>query len=178
MNGTVKYILLFVLVLLLQSVIFNNIVLFGVATPMILVYFIIKMPAKVNILWVMTFAFFLGLSVDISANTLGMNALACVLTAFLRAPVMRLYFGYEEGNKNNSKGGEYGVGVGRGRAANFAKYAATMSAIYCTIIFVVQAFTLFSFWLLLAKIILSTLITFALIIAFDSIKISSGGKRL
>lgn len=159
--------------ILLQSVIFNKIVLFGVATPMVLVYFIVKLPVKMNNLLVLTFAFLLGLSVDVFANTLGMAALACVLTAYIRTPLLRLFYGYDNDANN------YIIGLRRGSVENFMKFISVIVTIYCAIIFITQAFTLFNMWELLLKIISSAVVTVLLIIAFESISsTASGGKRL
>ncbi|MFI3240016.1 MAG: rod shape-determining protein MreD [Bacteroidales bacterium] len=172
MNSVVKYTLFFILILILQSVIFNKIVLFGVATPMMIVYYIIKLPIKLNRIYALTVVFLLGLSVDIFANTLGMNALASVLTLYFRKPIMRIFYDYE--TETNS----FDVNIRRGGAVNFLKYTITLAFVYCFVIFVIQSFTLFDFWSLLFKIIFSTVLTTVIIIAFESINISSGGKRL
>ena len=91
MSDWLRYLFLFVIVVLLQVIIGNNIHLFGVAIPFFYIYFILRLPLSLSVNWVMTLAFVLGLTIDIFSNTPGMNALACVVLAALRKPVLNLY---------------------------------------------------------------------------------------
>ena len=86
-----KFACLFVVLVLCQAVVFNHICLFGVAIPLVFIWFIIKLPFNLSLNWVLTFSFLLGLAVDVFSNTPGMNALCCTLLAVCRKPVVRLY---------------------------------------------------------------------------------------
>ena len=88
----VKFLIFSIALVLLQATVFNHICLFNVAVPMAFIYVILRLPITMNVGWVLTVGFLLGLSVDIFSDTQGMNALACTLLAMLRKPVFTLYF--------------------------------------------------------------------------------------
>ena len=93
-----KYLLLFVVLVVAQVVVFNHLCLFNVAVPLVFIYFIVKLPVNLSVNWAMAVSFLLGLMVDIFSNTQGMNALACTVLAAIRLPMLRLYFPREEDN--------------------------------------------------------------------------------
>ena len=74
----------FLLLMLLQVLVFNNIYLGGYINPCIYVLFIAMLPTSIGKLWPLVIAFFYGLSIDVSSNMLGFHTFACVLTAFAR----------------------------------------------------------------------------------------------
>ena len=77
-----------VVVVVLQILMCNRIALWGVATPFVLVYLFLKAPSGLQAHLFMTFAFFVGLLVDIFTNTPGVYALASVTVAFLHNPLL------------------------------------------------------------------------------------------
>ena len=64
-----KYLLLFVVLVIAQVVVFNHLCLFNVAIPLVFIYLIIKLPVDLSVNWTLSVAFFLGLAVDIFSNT-------------------------------------------------------------------------------------------------------------
>ena len=95
-----KYLLLFLILVVAQVIVFNHLCLFNVAVPLVFIYFIIKLPVNLPVNWALTFSFLIGLTVDIFSNTQGMNALACTILAAVRIPVLRLYFPREDDMTN------------------------------------------------------------------------------
>ena len=81
----------FVGLVLLQVLILNNVHIAGYATPFLYIYMILKFESDVPRNALMLWAFFLGLAVDILSDTPGMNAAATVLLAFLRPTFLRLF---------------------------------------------------------------------------------------
>ncbi|MBD5225719.1 MAG: rod shape-determining protein MreD [Bacteroidales bacterium] len=162
-----KFALMFVLLILAQVVVFNHICLFGVAIPLVFIYFVIKLPLTLGINWVMTLSFLLGLTVDIMSNTQGMNALACTILAVTRAPVLHLYMPRQETISNPE------ISCNTVGTAVFMKYALTLCAIYCALFFIIESLTFFDPMLLALKIVSSTLLTFVVIMAFDSLASSA-----
>lgn len=150
------------ILVLVQAVAFNNICLFGVAVPIVFIYVIIKLPITLALNWVLTIGFLLGLIDDIFADTYGMNALACTLLAWIRKPVFNLYLPRGEEMPDpypslSSPGVDY-----------FVKYLSTLTLIYCTIIFMIDAFTFFNVSLLVLRIVASTILSVAIMLAIDS----------
>lgn len=84
MKEFLRYVLLFVVVVALQVLLFNNINLFGLINIYIYTIFIMSLPVGMSKDLQMILAFLLGLCVDIFTNTLGMHIFASVFVAFFR----------------------------------------------------------------------------------------------
>lgn len=156
-----RFTMLFVLLVLCQVVVFNHICLFGVAVPLVFVYFLIKLPVTLGINWVMTLAFLLGLTVDIFSNTQGVNALACTLLAVMRMPVFHLYVPRQD-DITNPEPSVRALGM-----SVFMKYTITLVTLYCTLFFIIEAFAFFDFLRMILRIVCSSLLTFVIILAFE-----------
>ena len=157
----IKFTLMFIALTLCQVVVFNHICLFSVAVPLVFIYFIVKLPVTLGVSWVMTLAFILGLTVDIMSNTQGMNSLACTILAVTRLPVLHLYMPRQD-TLSNPEPSIRTLGP-----AIFMKYAITLTAIYCTLFFIIEAFAFFNPVHMILKIASSTLLTFIVIMAID-----------
>lgn len=166
------FILLFLLLVPAQAVIFNNLILFNVALPLVFIYLIIRLPLTLSPNWAMTFGFVTGLTVDIFSDTPGMNALACTILAVCRRPVFHLYMSLDD-----DLSGQCPSIRTMGPAA-YTKYMLTMVFIYCLCVFSIEAFQFFNLRLLLMRTICSTLFTFILIYAVDSLSFRRREKKL
>lgn len=160
------------LLLLAQVVVLNHVCLFGVAVPFAFIYVLLRLPVTLHQNWVLTIAFAMGLIVDIFSDTPGMNALACTITVMLRKSVLRLYFPRED-ELSDAMPSISSLGP-----VIYMKYALSMALIYCSLIFIIEAFSLFNFFTLLLRIISSTIITTLLLIGIDSLTLRSREKRL
>ncbi len=169
---TLNLLLLFVLLTLGQAVLFNNLVLFNVAVPLVFIYLIVTLPVTMGTNLAMTIGFVTGLSVDILSDTLGVNALCSTILAFVRKPVFHLYMAFDNDLAEQSPALR-NMGI-----AAFLKYALTMSAIYCLLFFTVEAMQIFDFGLYLLRIICSSIYTFILIYAIACLPPSHREKRL
>ncbi|MBO7489822.1 MAG: hypothetical protein J6T88_06050 [Bacteroidales bacterium] len=74
----------FLLLVLLQVLVFNNIYLGGYINPCIYVLFIAMLPTTTGKIPMMLIAFFTGMCVDVSTNIIGFHTFACTAVAFLR----------------------------------------------------------------------------------------------
>ena len=83
----------FVVLVLIQVLILNNIHFLRIATPFLYLYFIIKMPVGTSRDLVVLFSFLIGLVIDMFSNTPGMHAAACTLAGFIREPLIRFFMG-------------------------------------------------------------------------------------
>lgn len=167
-----QFFLLFIAMLLAQVIVFNHIVLFNVAMPVIFIYFIIRLPITLSVNWVMTLSFLLGLSVDIFSDTQGMNALACTILAVLRHPILRLYFPRED-DLTIPEPSIRSLGMGI-----YIKYMFSMVLVYCILIFLIEAFTFFNPLQLVLRIVCSTILSSLLLLGIDSLTLSRREKRL
>lgn len=95
-----KYILIFVLCIVLQVLIFNEMQISRFLNPSFYVLFILLLPFETPKWLQLISAFLLGIIIDAFTNTPGMNTAAIVFMAFLRPLVLKLTSpreGYEAG---------------------------------------------------------------------------------
>ena len=167
----IQFILLFIVLTVLQLVC-NKIVLWGVAMPVVFIYLILRLPVNLHSGWVLTIAFFSGLIIDIFDNTPGMNALACTLMAAVRRPVFNMFVS-RENDMNIPIPSVDSMGIG-----DYFKYMATLVTLYCSLIFLIQAFSLHDIVLTLARIAASSALSIMIIFALDSLVSTRREKRL
>ncbi len=168
----INFLLLALVLIPVQAVVFNNLILFGCAIALVFIYLIITLPITVSTNAMMTIGFIIGLCVDIFSDTLGLNAVACTITAFVKRPIYHLYMSRDE-DTSNQRPGIKSMGI-----AAFLKYSFTMTLIYCTIVFMLDAFTFFDITRTLLRIAGSTVFTLIFIYAFDALSLSRHEKKL
>ncbi|BBD45508.1 MAG: rod shape-determining protein MreD [Petrimonas sp.] len=158
-----KEILLFVILVLLQVLLLNRIAVFGLAVPILYIYFLIKLPYGRNRFYVIVSGFLLGIVIDIFLNTPGMNAAATTIIATLRSMVLNLFY-----PKNEYE--DLVPGIHTSTAA-FVKFTVMMVLLHQTLLFFIEAFTLFNLTSTLIRIGSSSILTIVLILALDSLSI-------
>ena len=89
-NSIFGYSLLFVVLILLQVLIFNHIRFGGYINPYIYILFVMLLPIDVRGGTLLIMAFLTGLSIDMFLDSLGMHAAATLCMAFTRPAVIRL----------------------------------------------------------------------------------------
>lgn len=92
-NSVLLYITRFILLVLLQVILFNNINFLGYINPYVYIMFIALFPVKNNRFIIIFLSFFLGLSIDLFSDTGGIHAAACVFIAFIRPVILKFSFG-------------------------------------------------------------------------------------
>lgn len=117
-------------------------------------------------------AFFLGLSVDIFQDTPGLNALACTVLAFIRRPMFHLYVPHEEDFAGRR------LCINTLGTSTYLKYMLSMVLVYCVLYFTIEAINYFDFKRLILRIFSSSLYTFVVLYAVDSLTINRREKRL
>ena len=88
-NVWVKYGLIFILVVLLQGLVVNNLEFSEYLNPMIYPVMIMLLPFEMTALVTMVFALFLGIGVDAFSNTFGLHTSSLLLIAYLRPTVLK-----------------------------------------------------------------------------------------
>jgi rod shape-determining protein MreD len=159
LQNTVRFILL----VLFQVLVLNNIEFLGYVNPYLYILFIITLPVKLPKWIAILIAFATGLLIDTFSNTHGMHAFAAVLIAFLRTGIIELFITIEEGNNPTPTFYTFGLNA-------YIKYVVLMVLIYHMAFFMLEAFSLAHIWLLLTKIVLSSVVTFIMIMGFQTIK--------
>ena len=92
-NNLLRGFIYFVVFVLIQVLVLNNIHFLRIATPFLYLYFIIKMPVGSSRTQVVFFSFIAGVVIDTFSNTPGMHAAACTLAGFCREPLIRVFMG-------------------------------------------------------------------------------------
>lgn len=157
----------FMIYLVLQVVLMQNIVLFDVAFCFLYVGFLLMIPFEAGVIRLMVLGFLMGLSVDIFYNSLGIHAAASVLIMYLRPYVISVMAprgGYEAGMTPKLKvmGMEW-----------FAVYSLTLIFIHHLVLFFVEAGGFEMFFYTLLKAAASSLFTFAVILIIQYLFYSS-----
>lgn len=153
-----KYLFIFIVSVLLQVLIFNNILIGRMISPFFYILFLILLPFSTPRAWLLLFAFALGLSIDVFNNTMGVHAFACVFIAFIRPGVLSLISSRETLES-----------VSAPRVENmslqwFASYAAFLVIAHHLILFYIEAFTFADFFFTFLRVVLSSILSLTLIV--------------
>lgn len=169
-NSILRGVLYFIVFVLIQVLILNNIYYLRVATPFLYLYFLIKLPTNVSKSAILIIAFVTGLTIDIFSNTPGMHAAACTFVGFFRAGLIRFFIGKELPEGAYPSYAVFGFG-------GFLRYVFSFILIHHLLLFLVESLTFLDPLLLLLRIISSTLLSFILIAvveAFNMEAVKSG----
>jgi len=151
-------ILCFIILVLFQVLILDNVQFSSELNPFIYPLFILLLPFEIPGWFLLIMAFILGLSVDAFTNTPGLHASATIFMASLRPAVLRSIAprdGYETGT--HPRLSIYGFNW-------FAKYSVLLVFIHHLFFFVLEAFDFANFMSLLLRIIISAIASIFLII--------------
>ncbi len=158
----ITYILLFVVLVLVQVTILDHVMLFSVAAPVVYIYFIIRMRMSMGVNRLMTSAFFMGLLVDIFADTPGMNSLACIVLAVAKRPILMAYCPRDDQfNEIIPTLASLGIWT-------YTKYLLSMVAVFCIVYFSTEFFSAARLADVLVRTAASTLLSFVLILGLDA----------
>lgn len=157
-NTIVRNIIRFFLLVLVQVLIIKNIELGRFINPFIYVLFIIVLPFETPKWLLLVSGFVLGVSIDMFYDTSGMHAAACVLMAYVRPGILKLFSprdGYESGTQPTI---QY-LGV-----PWFLSYAGILVLLHHLILFYIEIFRLNEFFSTFFRVIVSSIFTLVLIV--------------
>jgi rod shape-determining protein MreD len=156
----------FVVLVLVQVLVLNNIHFLRVATPFLYLYFIIKMPVGVARDITIVSSFLLGLAIDTFSNTAGMHAAATTLVGLLNGPVISFFMGKDlpEGVSPSYK--TFGFG-------GFFRYVLSIVVIHHIVLFMIESFTLFDPLFLAIRIGMSVVATVVLICTIEAFNVEA-----
>jgi rod shape-determining protein MreD len=148
----------FVVVILFQLLVMDNVMINGYMIPYIYILFILLMPFETP-RWIQLLSgFVLGLVMDLFTGTLGMHTAACVLAAFVRTYLLDLLAprdGYEP--ETFPRIHYYGF-------LWFLKYTALIVVIHHMALFYLEVFQLKYFFSTLLRVILSSILSTSTIV--------------
>ncbi len=92
-SGYFINIIRFILLVLVQVLVFNRLNFFGFINPMVYILFLYWYPIKENRAAFIGLSFLLGLSIDFFSDTMALHSAATITIAYLRPAIMRFVFG-------------------------------------------------------------------------------------
>ena len=152
-----KYGLMFILLVLFQGLILNNIEFGGYVVPFLYVVFILALPFETPSWAVLLLGFILGVVIDSFSSTLGMHTSATVVLAFCRTYLLKLITprgGYEFNTKANVQ--DMGL-------TWYLLYISILILIHHLFLFYIESFKFTQFFQTFGRAIASTFFTMVLI---------------
>jgi rod shape-determining protein MreD len=161
-NSIFRYGLIFVLLILLQVLLFNNIQFSGYINPYIYVMFILLLPVEIPAWLMLLLSFATGVIIDYFSGSPGVHSSATVLAGFVRPYVLRVISprdGYESGTSPSML--NYGFRW-------FLTYTLVIILVHHTALFYLEVFRFTDFFRTMLRVLLSSLfsIIFILLIEF------------
>ncbi|MBN2829899.1 MAG: rod shape-determining protein MreD [Candidatus Cloacimonetes bacterium] len=155
----------FIVLVLVQVLILNNIKFLGIINPYLYILFILTLPLSINRGLLLFLAFVLGLSIDIFSNTPGMHAFATVFVAFFRNPIIKLLIPRDD-NYELIIPSMKSFGMGQ-----FVRYAVLMVLVHHLILFSVESFSLNALGLLFLRLFFSSIFTLLLVLGIERLRL-------
>ncbi len=155
-NTIIINVLRFILLVLLQVLLLNNINFLGYINPYLYVLFLVLYPFNTPQSLFLIVAFLLGITIDAFEDSGGINAAACVVIAFIRPAFLRFSFGvsydYQTVKLANTP---YGARIG---------YVLLIVFIHHFVLFTLEMFDFSHIFLILKKTFFSGIFTTLLIL--------------
>ena len=161
-NTVFRFGLIFILLILLQVLLFNNIQFSGYINPYVYIMFILLLPIEIPSWLLLILSFTIGMIIDFFSGSPGVHTFATVLSGFVRPYVIRVVSpkdGYESGSEPSMS--NYGFRW-------FLSYTLLIVLIHHTSLFYLEVFRFTDFFRTLFRVILSTIfsVTFILLIEY------------
>ncbi len=144
----------FLLLVLIQVLVLNNINFLGYINPYVYILFILLYPVQNNRLLFIFVSFLLGLSVDLFLDSGGVHAAACVFIAYIRPAILKSSFGttYEY----------HAVKIGSSEIDKRLTYFTLMIVVHHFILTALEIFNTTKILLILKKTLFSSIFTLIL----------------
>jgi rod shape-determining protein MreD len=158
LNEIFRNILRFILLVAVQVLIIKNIELGRFINPFIYVLFIVVLPFETPKWLILVAGFVTGITIDMFYDTADMHAAACVLMAYVRPGVLKLFSprdGYEFGTQPTV---QY-LGV-----PWFLSYSGILIFLHHFVLFYLEIFRFSEFFSTLFRVIISTIFTVLLVV--------------
>lgn len=160
-NSVLRFSLFFILLILLQVLLFNNIEFSGYVNPYVYIMFILLLPFEIPSWLLLLISFFTGLIIDFFSGTPGMHTSATVAAGFVRPYVLRLISprdGYETGSDPSMM--VYGFSW-------FILYALIIVLVHHFVLFYIEVFRFTEFFRTLLRVMLSSAFSISFILLLE-----------
>jgi rod shape-determining protein MreD len=156
MINALKYSSWFLLLVLLQGLVFNNVLFWGYLNPYLYVLFILILPVNTDKALLLVACFALGACMDMFENSGGIHAAACTFIGFIRPIVLRILSRRQGAELNELRLKDLGL-------PTTAVYSIILIFLHHLLLFGLEAFKLSEIGLVMLRAIYSSLFTFALV---------------
>jgi rod shape-determining protein MreD len=160
-NSILRYVLIFILLIMLQILLFNNIQFSGYVNPYVYILFILLLPVEIPSWLLLVISFTTGLIIDLFSGTPGMHSSATLIAGFSRPYILRVISprdGYEAGASPSMSA--YGFRW-------FLSYTLLIVLIHHTTLFYLEVFRFSEFFRTMLRVILSSLFSIAFILLIE-----------
>ncbi len=158
---------MFVAFALAQVLVLGHIHLFGYATPLLYVYFVLLFPRNYPKWGVLLWSFGLGLVVDIFFNTPGVAAASMTLLGAIQPYYFEMYVSRDAAE--NMQPSMQNIGW-----MKYFYYSLVMVMIYCLVFFTLDAFTFYNWVVWLKSVLGSAALTMLMILTFETVQDKQG----
>ncbi len=161
--SSLKRILVFLLFCLAQALVFNRILLFGFATPLLYVYFVIMFPRNYPKWGILLWSFFLGLTIDMFTNTPGVASSSLTIIGAVQPYLLELFIPRDPEEEMEASAENLGW-------EKYSVYVIITVSLFCVIFFSLEAFNLLNWIHWLRCVIGSIVLTSILILTLENIR--------
>ena len=157
MRLLIKYGIMYIVLVLIQVLILNQVQFSGYINPYIYILFVLLLPLNSPKYAVLLLAFLMGLTIDIFSNSLGMHAAALVLVAFIRSSVISAISNREDDRSDYP-------GLRQNGFSWFLYYTIIMVFVHHLALFFIEAFTFTDFFRTLNRVLFSSVFSVFIIV--------------
>ena len=161
MKENILLTLQFIILVLVQVLLFNQIHIYGVGCIFLYVLFVINYSFERKKIYLVLLGFLLGFIIDMFSQSYGIHTFATTLIAYLRPFIIKLYVGSDTPEALKKYYSGYGI--------IFYCYALTMILLHHLTLFLLEAFSLKFIFPILLKTVTSTLLTMIFVFFVQSI---------
>lgn len=158
-----RNIIFFAVLLLVQVLVLNRISMFGCATPLLYIYFLLptkrNQPRWATLLW----GFAMGLAIDIFQNTPGVAAASMTLAALLQPYLLELFVPRDSAD-------DFQPSIRSLNTSKYVFYSLALVFVYCVTFASIEAFNFYNWQQLLLCIVGCTALTETLVLVIDNIR--------
>lgn len=158
-----KRLLIFFGLMLLQALVLTHVHLFGVATPLLYVYFAISFRHSTSKWSMLIWCFLLGLGIDVFSDTPGLAAGSMTLVAAVQPYLTELFIQRDDEEDVLPCIATFGLG-------KYTLFALILTFIYCLTFFTLESFSFFNWLHWLLSILTSTALTLLLVLVCDNMR--------
>lgn len=148
---------------LAQALVFNHVHLFGSATVLLYVYFVVIFPRSYPRWAILLWSFALGLSVDMFSNTPGMAAASLTLVGFLQPYLLELFLPRDAAENIKSSMAALGY-------SKFLTLASILVFVHCLVFFTIESFGFFNWQEWALTVAGTTVLTLVLLVTIETIR--------